>query len=239
MASAPNKRRVSKELPPDLSELMDKLIKYAASFIGVYNNSEDRMREIVREFRRIVSEVEEVQEKTNTTRRAGRDLAGDGIFGFVATVITSPAVVCANISKILNEKGSAKEVENLGKEFMKIVKPLKNDLEEIKTTCEKLEQKSTEALAGKTLTDMEDFQGILRRVSDLRKTSGDAIFVVVGVIGLIQNLVTLVVNVFKFSPTPEEDKKLRDAITQSGDQCQKVNQEFDKMKNALKDFTAK
>ncbi|KAA8578499.1 hypothetical protein FQN60_007279, partial [Etheostoma spectabile] len=94
-------------------------------------------------------------------------LAGGG------TVARGAAVVFGgNVTKAMKENGSAKKVEELGKEFMEMVEPLKNNLEKIKKTCEKLEDRSAELQAGKTLTDMEDFQRILGQVPELAPSSG-------------------------------------------------------------------
>ncbi|TDH02498.1 hypothetical protein EPR50_G00173740 [Perca flavescens] len=55
------------------------------------------------------------------------------------------------------------------RDFMEIIEPLKKDLEEIKRSCEELEQRSAELQAGITLTDMEECQSVLRRVSEDRR----------------------------------------------------------------------
>ena len=74
-----------------------------------------------------------------------------------------------NAIKTMKENESAEKVEELGKDFMEIIEPLKKDLEEIKRTCEKLEQRSAELQAGITLRDMEELQRSLRRVSEDRR----------------------------------------------------------------------
>ncbi|XP_051255033.1 apolipoprotein L3-like [Dicentrarchus labrax] len=260
MASGPT-RRLSKELPPDLSELMDRIIKEAASFIKEFDCKEPRMREIVREFMRIVDEIKTMQERTDTARTAGTATAGAGLglgligvfaapftgglslalaaAGGAAAVGGGATVVGVNVTKTLKENGSAKKVEELGKEFVELVEPLKINLTEIKTTCEKLEKKSSEVQAGSTLSGVEEFQWILRRVSELRKRSEETVNVAVAVLGFIGNLLMLFVKVFRFTANPEEDEKLRVSIIQSADQCQKVVDEFDQMKKELKDFTGR
>ncbi len=251
MASRP--RRGSKELPPNLSELMNKLIKHGASFIKVFDNSEPKMRQIVGEFQVIAKEVKEMQERTDTVRRGGAVIGGVALIGIIAGPFTGGAsllaagaaatggvaVVGANVTKVMKENGSATKVEKLGKEFLEIVETLKNDLEEIKTTCEKLEQQSAEVQAKNTLTDVDEFQRTIRRVSELRERSKKSLVVAVTVMEVIGNLLLLFLGILRVTATPEEDKKLRDSIIQSADQCQKVVVEFDKMKTELKDFTEK
>lgn len=249
MEPKPKRRRKSKELPPELSELMNTFIKCATSFIKLFDNSEPRMTQIVREFQRIAAEVKEVQERTDRQRREARDIAeapfrnvraswGLSLLAApVTTVVGTVAAVSANITKILRENGSVERVESLGKEFMGIVEPLKNELEEIKTTCERLEQKSTEVQAKYSLSDMEDFQWILTRVSHLRKRSKEVLNVTVDILGIIDKLVGLVVQVFRFSSNSEVDKELTDAIIQSADKSQNVIDNLDEMKTELRELT--
>ncbi|XP_049459820.1 uncharacterized protein LOC125905698 isoform X2 [Epinephelus fuscoguttatus] len=146
------------------------------------------------------------------------------------------AVVGANVTKIREEKESVRKVEELGKEFMKIVESLKNDLEEIKTTCEELEKRSAEGQAKRSLSDMEAFQRIVGRVSELRRRTGEVLDVTVTVMEIIHNLFMFIVSVFRVTATPEEDQKLRDSIVQSADQCEKVINAFDQMKKELLDI---
>eukprot|EP00064_Thunnus_orientalis_P023681 superscaffoldBa00009210_g23935 len=210
------------------------------------------MRHIVRRFQEIAAEVRKNQETTDGVRTRGAVVGGVGLLALLAapfTVVVSLVVaagtaavggsfvVGANISKMMKENGSAKKVEELGKEFMEIVEPLKNELQEIKTTCEKLEQRSTEAQADNTLSNVEEFQTILRRVSELKKKSEGILVVVLEGMGTIGKMVTLLLRVFRVTATPEEDKKLRDSILQSADQSHTVVDEFDKMKNELGNFT--
>ncbi|XP_044189110.1 uncharacterized protein LOC122968169 [Thunnus albacares] len=259
--STERSRRWSKDMPPDLSELMNKLTEHAASFIRLFDNDKPKMRHIVRRFQEIAAEVREMQETTDGVRTAGAVGGGVGVgvgllalvaapftggaslvvaagaAGTAAAVGGAATVVGANISKTMKEKGSAEKVEELGKEFMEIVEPLKNKLQEIKTTCEKLEQRSTEALTDNTLSDVREFHMILGRVSKLKEKSEDILVIVLEGMGIIHNLILFLLRVFRVTATPEEDKKLRDSILQSADQCQKVVNEFDKMKNELGNFT--
>ncbi|KAK2863589.1 hypothetical protein Q5P01_003122 [Channa striata] len=238
------KRRDSKELPPNLSELMNKLSKAADSFIQVFDNSDDRMRQIVAEIQKLADDVKQMHRRTNGDRAVGGVMF---MLGLVAVPFTGGmslalatlggvTVLCTNVQKMLEENQSAKTVYELGKEFMKIVEPMKNDLELIKTTCEKLEKKSAEVQAEHTLSDMEEFQRILTRVSELGKKSEEALIVAVTVMGVINNLITLLINVFRVTASPEEDRKLTDSIIQSADQSLKTVNKFEKMKAELREF---
>ncbi|XP_039635481.1 uncharacterized protein LOC120545306 [Perca fluviatilis] len=142
-----------------------------------------------------------------------------GAIGSVLAAGSAIAVAGANVTKGISENGSINKVKQLGKEFMEMVEPLKNDLEEIMRTCEELEQRSAERQAGITLTDMEDFQWI---VSELGSSDG---------------VLSTMWKFFTPTATPEEDRKLRDSIIQSADLSQKVIDDLEKMKEELKDFT--
>ncbi|XP_039635477.1 uncharacterized protein LOC120545303 [Perca fluviatilis] len=137
-----------------------------------------------------------------------------------ALVIAAGLAICvagANVTKGMSESGSVKKVEELAKEFMKIVEPLKNDLEEIKRTCEKLEQRSAEVQAEITLREMEELQRSL------------------SIPGRSDGVLSTMEKVFTLTATPEEDRKLRDSIIQSADLCQKVIDDLEKMKEDLKE----
>ncbi|XP_032363502.1 uncharacterized protein LOC116676646 [Etheostoma spectabile] len=236
MAYVP-RRRWSKNLRPDLSELMNTFITHATSFIRRFANSEEKMRQIEGEFRKIADGVREIQEGAGRVITAGAVAGGLGLgatvglgilvvaawftggvslavgllavaVGLLAgggTVARGAAVVFGgNVTKAMKENGSAKKVEELGKEFMEMVEPLKNNLEKIKKTCEKLEDRSAELQAGKTLTDMEDFQRILGQVPELAPSSGVV-----------------------------WSKKLGNTIIQSADLCQKVLNDLEKMREEL------
>lgn len=254
MASGP-KRRHSKQLPPNLSELMDKLTEEAALFIQQFSTSEPRMREIVEEFLRISNKIKDMQWKMDTVRNVGAVTGGAALvigaaivaapftggmsLPFGAAAIGGVAVVAANIRKMMSESGSAKKVEELGKEFMAIVEPMKKNLEEIKMTCEKLEEKSAEAQAENSLTDVEELQRCLRQVSELKEKSAGVLTESVSVLYVINQLLILIVSIFRVTATPENDKRLEEAIIQSADQSQKVVNELYEMRNELGDFTEK
>ncbi|XP_049909860.1 uncharacterized protein LOC126396068 [Epinephelus moara] len=247
---AASQRRRSMTEPLNFSDLTTKLMRHAASFISAFDVSKPKMRQIVGEFQKIVDEVKETQQTTDTVRTVGAVAGGVGLGvmilaapftggasllaagGLAAGATGGGYVVGANVTKTRAENKSAHKVEELGKEFMKTVEPLKNDLEEIKTTCEELEQRSAGGQAADTLSDMKKFQRILGRVSELRRT-GEVLDVTVAVVMMIRNMLQLVLSVLRVTATPEEDQKLRDSIIQSADQCQKVMNVFDQMKEEL------
>lgn len=98
-----------------------------------------------------------------------------------------------------------------------------------------MEQKKTEAQAGNTLTDMKEFQLILRRVSEVGK-SKQVLDVALTVTQAVGDMLKLFVLVFSVSATPEQDRKFRESIMQSADQSQRVIDTFNKMMEELKDF---
>ncbi|XP_056260016.1 uncharacterized protein LOC130186764 [Seriola aureovittata] len=245
------RRRVSRELPPNLSELMDTLIKYANSFIKDFDSSEGRMRQIVREFQEIAAKVRKMQGTTDTVRTGGAVAGGvalsAGILfapftggaslllgGAAAAAVGGGTVVGANITKVWKESGSAEEVEKLGREFRWIVEPMKKKLEEIQTTCKELEEKSSEVQAEKTLRDMKEFNMILTLISELREKAEGVLEILVTAFTSIDGLFRLIVAVFRVTATPEQDEQLRKSIIQSAGQCSKVTDEFDKMNKKLR-----
>uniref|UniRef100_UPI0037E8FF49 protein NLRC3-like n=1 Tax=Semicossyphus pulcher TaxID=241346 RepID=UPI0037E8FF49 len=95
---------------------------------------------------------------------------------------------------------------------MKLVEPLKETLEDIQTTCEKLEEESSEGQAERALEGMEKFQRTLRRVAELRAETEQVLDVAVDLKQMIGDLPRLIVSFFRVTAAPEEDQKLTDAI---------------------------
>ncbi|XP_049459823.1 uncharacterized protein LOC125905702 [Epinephelus fuscoguttatus] len=239
MAARQRRRSISE--PLNFSDSTEKLMRHAASFISAFDVSEPKMRQIVGEFNKIIDEVTEMQQMTDEQRRKGVRMSGILMavapltlgLSLIGAAVAAADVVGANKTKIREEKESVKKVKELGKEFMEIVELLKNDLEEIKTTYEELEQRSAEGQAADTLSDMEEFQRIVGRVSELRRRTGEVLDVTVTVLALMRDLFMFILSVFRVTATPEEDQKLRDSIIKSADQCQKVINAFDWMKVEL------
>ncbi|XP_035770784.1 uncharacterized protein LOC118455555 [Neolamprologus brichardi] len=247
MASAPKKARISNNPSPELHKLKNKLEDSAKSFTAEFDRSESSMRDIMREFRRISDEVEQMQRKTDTARKVGVGFLIGGILAapFTAGLSLAAAagggatVVTTNVIKILSEEGKAKKVEKWGEEFMAKVRPMKENLEEIKTICEKLEKESTEAQARDSQIDVDEFQRTLRQVSHLKEMSSGLLVITEILLDVMGNVVMLIKKVIRVTATPEEDQKLRDAIKKAADQSQKIIEEFHKMRTKLKEFTSK
>lgn len=203
------------------------------------------MRQIVREFLKIAKEVREMQSKTDTARKVGVGFLIGGVLAAPFTAGVSLAAVAGggatvfttNVINILSEKGKAKKVEKWGEEFLAKVRPMKENLEDIKTICEKLEKESAEAQARDSQTDVDEFQRILRRVSHLKEMSSGLLVVTETLLVVMNNVVKLIKKVFRVTATPEEDQKLSNAILQSAAQSQTVVTEFDKMRKELREFT--
>lgn len=183
------------------------------------------MRQIVREFLKIAKEVREMQSKTDTARKVGVGFLIGGILEapFTAGVSAGAAaaaatVVTTSVIKILSDKDKAKEVKTWGEEFMAKVRPMKENLEDIKTICEKLETESAEAQARDSQTDVDEFQRILRRVSHLKEMSSGLLVVTETLLDVMDDVVKLIQKDFRVTATPEEDQKLSNAILQSAAQ---------------------
>lgn len=239
--------------------LLNKLRKNAFLFIQHFDRNESQMRNIVREFQSISNEVKEMQKITNTTRKVGAITGGIGTGAILGVLVLAPftgglslavaavgaatavgggaTVVGSNITKIWSESRRAEQVEMWGEEFMKKVEPMKKNLEDIKMTCEDLEKKSAEAQAENTVTDVEELQRTLRRVSRLKEMSSGLLFETNILLAFVDGLVKLIKQIFRVTATPEEDQKLRDAIINSADQSQKIIEGFDKMTTELRKFT--
>lgn len=229
-------------------------VEQARSFNSWFDLSEPRMRQMEREFQKIVSQVKEIQRTADTFRKVG---VVSGILGLVICVfgvmaapftggVSLPAAaafgvavaafgrVGAKVKKTIKERCRAKEAETLGKEFMEIVKPIQNELEEIQALCEKLEEKPRDVRREGALLEMEEFEKILYELRSKRGNMSDVVFAVMKEINATLRLVT---NFFRVTATPEEDDKFSDVIVKSAHQYQKVLDEFDSMKKELEDFT--
>lgn len=239
--------------------LLNKLRKNAFLFIQHFDRNESQMRNIVREFQSISNEVKEMQEKTDAARKKGAVTGGIGTGAILGGLVLAPftaglslavvgvgaatvvgggaTIVGANITKMWSESRRAEQVERWGEEFMKKVEPMKKNLEDIKMTCEDLEKKSAEAQAENTVTDVEELQRTLRRVSRLKEMSSGLLFETNILLAFVDGLVKLIKQIFRVTATPEEDQKLRDAIINSADQSQKIIEGFDKMRTELRKFT--
>lgn len=216
----------------------------------MFDDNQPCMTEIERKFQDIADEVKAMHKVTDRTRTVGATGLGIFALGVIAAPFTGGmsftaaavgatggfAVVGTNVKKTFKESKSIKEIETLGNEFLEIVKPLRDELENIMKTCEKLEEKSKEVQAADTLADLEALQKILQKVSELRSRSGDVIHVAFLLMQVMKKMVVLLISIFRVTANPEEDKKLTDSITESARLCSKVMQEFKGMKEELQRF---
>lgn len=238
---------------------MNKLRTNAFLFIQHFDRNESRMRQIVRKFQSISNEVKEMQGKTDKARKAGAVTGGIGTGAILGALMLTPftgglslavagvgaatavgggaTVVGSNITKMWSESRRAEEVEMWGEEFMAKVEPMKKNLEAVKMTCEDLEKKTAEAQAENTVTDVEELQRTLRRVSRLKEMSSGLLVETNILLAFVGGLVKLIKQIFRLTATPEEDKKLSDAIINSADQSQKIIEGFDNMRTELRKFT--
>lgn len=239
--------------------LLNELRTNAFLFIQHFDRNESQMRNIVRAFQSISNEVKEMQEETDTARKVGAVTGGIGTGAILGGLVLAPftgglslavagvgaatavgggaTVVGCNITKMWSESKHAEQVERWGEEFMRKVEPMKKNLEDIKMTCEDLEKKSAEAQAENTVTDVEELQRTLRRVSRLKEMSSGLLFEANTLLAFVDGLIKLIKQIFRVTATPEEDQKLRDAIINSADQSQKIIDGFDKMRTELREFT--
>lgn len=243
MASDPKRR--------ELRELMKELYEHTCSFIRIFDNKQTRMTGIKSRLEAIADELKGMHETTDEVRKGGviGGAAGLGIFalGLIAAPFTGgaslaaaaavggvvggaagavaggAAVVGANVKKSFKEGDSAEEIEKLEREFLEIVKPLRDELENIRKTCEKLEEKSKEVQA--------DLKAFIKKVSELRSQSGKVVTEADSLMEKIQNLINS--RVFTVTGTPERDKELRDYISESSRLFSKVTKQFEEMKKEL------
>lgn len=254
MASSGRRRR-SKQLPPQLCELMDTLVEQAQSFITAFDQSEPSLTHTAGEIQKITDHLDEMQKTAGMFTRGGGVSAGLGLLICVVGLSAAPfssvvnvnavivggivatfgrAVgVSANVIKTVKENNYGKKVVELGEGFMQVVEPLRGEVENIKATCEQLEEKSRGIQAECVLADLQELEKIL---SELRTRSRKLSSVVLAVMQEINTTLRIITNFFRLTGRPEEDKRLSDVILSSGRCCQRVINELEAMKNDLKDI---
>lgn len=247
------RREVNRKLPPQLSELIIKLIEHADSFIRVFNNKEPRMREIERKFEKISAEVKEELETADAVKTGGLITGGVGVavgvLGLLAAPFTGGAslavtaaasggivgvagvtiTVGAIIIEFIIKNGSAVKLQRLGEEFMEIVQPMNKHLAEIKAISETLKKKFIKIQNA----DMKEIQALL---SQVRSISVRATAELQKVVEFLSELVRLIMKIFKTTLSSEEEKKLPDFITKSGAECRSIIRDFSGKKKELQTF---
>ncbi|TWW57214.1 hypothetical protein D4764_08G0012010 [Takifugu flavidus] len=127
-----------------------------AAFIRHFDRQEPRLIQIAKSFDRITAAVQKSVQEAEAVRLGGAVTAGvGGVLGLLAAPFTGGAsliiagaatavtgvtlAVAAEVVTTLKEKGGAKELEALGREFMTAVKPLNEELKEIKAMSRQLQ----------------------------------------------------------------------------------------------------
>lgn len=184
--------RWSEDLPPDLSDLVRKLHELGDVFSRELKEHEPRMREKIEDMKKIGDKVREMHRELEKLKVAGyfgvlawaavglftgglgllpAGAAGAAIGGAAGALGGGAAVVASNRDRCLKEKKFLKKVENLGNEFRRIAEPMTKSLEEIKETCQKLEEKLKKVQSEKTQREDQEFEEFLKQVSDLKEKS--------------------------------------------------------------------
>lgn len=239
------RRRNSRELPPDLAELMNKLTEQAGLFFRVFDPRESQLTRFEQELQKIADEVEMMQKVTDKAQLYGAvcGVIGVGIITALPTwgaslvaatgaVVGGGLAVGAYIRGSKQESRNAEKVKHLGEEILEILEPMRNSLEEIKTTCDDLEQKSEELQD--TLSDVEELQRIL--VSELKRGSQMMFYSTSALLRKIRGMAMTYLNLI-VTVTPEENNRLADTIISVARQYQKVVCELRSMRKKLSVFT--
>ncbi|TNM91821.1 hypothetical protein fugu_018832 [Takifugu bimaculatus] len=254
MASSGRRRR-SKQLPPQLCELMDTLVKQAQSLITAFDHSKPGLTQTAGEIQKIIDQIDEMERAAGMFTRGGGVSAALGLIicgvGLSAAPFSSAASinavivggivatfgravgVTANVTKTVKENNFGKKVAKLGERFMQMVEPLRSEVKHIRTTCAQLEEKSRGVEAECVLADLEELEKILL---ELRTRSGKLSSVVLAVMQEINTTLRIITNFFRLTGRHEEDNRLSDVIVNSGRCCQKVINELEAMKKNLNDI---
>lgn len=242
--------------PLEFCDVRSRHVEQARSFKRWFDLSEPRMRQMEREFQKVVGQVKDIERTTDTFRKGGAvsgilglvicavgvtaapftggvSLPAAAAFGVAVAAFGRAVAVGAQVKKTIKERYGAREAEKLGKEFMEIVKPIQNDLEEIQVLCERLAEKPRDVRGEGALVETGEFEKTLSELRSKRGNMSDFVFAVMKEINATLRLVT---NFFRVTATPEEDDKFSDAIVKSAHQYQKVLGEFDSMKKELEDL---
>ncbi|XP_039635493.1 uncharacterized protein LOC120545313 [Perca fluviatilis] len=177
----PRRRRRSKDIPPHMSEFMNKLKEHAASFIREFDSREQKMRELAGMIQTFADrEVRLLDMMAHSQDMAMMAMMAHGHYGHVLdrreqemreltgmiqTFADREVRLLVHVLDMMGSGGAAAAARS----FMEIGELLKKNLEEIKRTCEELEQRSAELQARITLTDMEVLQRTLTESGDGRE----------------------------------------------------------------------
>lgn len=226
---------------------MNQLTEHACLFIRVFDDRESQLTHFERELQKIADEVKVMQKVTDKAQLYG---AVCGVIGLGLGIITAPftwgtslvattgavvgggLVVGAYITGSVKESRNAEKVKHLGGEILEILEPMWDSLEEIKMTCDNLEQKSEERQAKDALSDVEELQRVLGQVSELKRAS-ERMFHLTS--ALMRKIRAMAMKLFMVTATPKEN--FPNSIISNAHQYQKVVCELRSMRKELSVFT--
>lgn len=227
MASSGRRRR-SKLLPPQLCELMDTQVKQTQSFIKRAAGMFTRGGGVSAGLGLLVCVVGLSAAPFSSVASTNAVVVGG-----IAATFGRAVGVAANVTKTVKENNFGEKVARLGERFMRMVAPLRSEVEHIKTTCAQLEENSREIRAERVLAELEELEKIL---SELRTRSRKLSSVVLAVAQEINTTLRIVTNFFRLTGRHEGDQRVSDVIINSGRCCQKVICELGAMKKDLRDI---
>lgn len=219
-----------------------------AAFIRHFDRQEPRLIEIAESFDHITAEVQKLVQEAKAVRLGGAVTAGVGVgltvlglaaapltggtslaVAGAATALTAGGVaVAAEVVGSLKEKGGAKELETLGKEFMRVVGPLNEELKEIKDMSRQLQMDFAKKYLAHKRKKLSDS---LQKLADTSGSIDEAV-------NFINVLIQLVLKLLQQLSTDKEDVELTNKIVESGDQCWKTIRHLRKMKDELQGLTS-
>lgn len=251
MASVPRRK---KNMPPDLLESLNKIVKHIDSYVNMFKEKETRMTEIKGEFHRIGKEVKNKLEIADAVKTGG--LIGGGIslgvfaLGLAGAFFTGGASLLASAAAVgggtagvvggvialggviagyLIESGGAENIKAEGNLFIYIITPMAKILAEIEKLCEKWEKDS----ANTQSEDVNEYRGLIRRVKSSSATSQ-------GKAGAVRNFMTeileLISKAFQKTLSDKEERDLSTLVIDSGGQCENIISTFRDLKKELLKF---
>lgn len=230
-----------------VAQSVEDLNRRGAAFIRNFDQKEPRMVEIARKFDRIADKVKEIIKDADKAAMAGTvtAVAGLGVAalgliaapftgggsvvaaaGAVTALVGGTVAITAKVIQFLEESGNAKELEQLGNEFMNIARPLNEELKDIKVMAQELQ------------VEVADFylSEKVRRVEDSLRLVDDTTNAIENAITFIKSLVQLILKLLMRIATNKEEEELTEKIVKSGEQCWKIINRFREVKGDLTGF---
>lgn len=232
-----------------VAQSVEDLNRRGAAFIQNFDRQESRMVEIAREFDSIAAKVEKIIEEGDKVAKVGVITLATGLgvaalglaaapftggasavaaVGGVAAVVGGAVAITAKVVQFLDESGSAKELQKLGNEFMRIARPLNEELKEIKARAKELQVDVADCYLAEKVRRVEDS---LRLVEDASDAIEEAIV-------FINSLVQLILKLLMRIATNKEEEDLTKKVVKSGKQCWKIINHFREIKEDLQGFKA-